>query len=131
MYCEPRQLARMCRTIDIVGYVTARASEETGIPEGIPVVTGTDDSGAEAVSSGVVSPGDVMVQLGSTCYMVYCSNQLIQEPRLSCGRYLVPGTYSVDGGTNTAGNLTQWLRDNMYQDMLETERKGGENAYSV
>lgn len=131
MYCEPRQLARMCRTIDIAGYVTARASEETGIPEGIPVVTGTDDSGAEAVSSGVVSPGDVMVQLGSTCYMVYCSNQLIQEPRLSCGRYLVPGTYSVDGGTNTAGNLIQWLRDNMYQDMLEIERKGGENAYSV
>lgn len=131
MYCEPWQLARICRTIDIAGHVTARASEETGIPEGVPVVTGTDDSGAEAVSSGVVSPGDVMIQLGSTCYMIYCSEQMIQEPRLACGRYLVPGTYSVDGGTNAAGNLTQWLRDNMYQDILEEEKKGGENAYSV
>ena len=48
--CRPDQLARPAKTTDIVGYITDKASIATGIPTGVPVVTGTDDSGAEAIS---------------------------------------------------------------------------------
>jgi len=47
----------------VVGSVTARAAELTGLPEGTPVCAGTVDAWAEAFSGGVRSPGDP----GSKC----------------------------------------------------------------
>ena len=97
---------------------------------GTPVVTGTDDSGAEAISTGVIKPGDLMVQLGSTTYIMYCAEKPIYDDRIWCEDYLVPETFCVDGGTNAAGALTKWVRDTYYQDLKEAENAGGENAYA-
>lgn len=129
--CRPGQLAYSLGTTEIAGYITPTASLQTGIPAGVPVVTGTDDSGAEAIGSGVVSPGDFMVQLGSTAFMLYCTDIPTRIPMLGNSGYLVPGTYSVDGGTNTAGNLTKWLRDTMYPDLTAAQKNGGPDAYEV
>lgn len=130
LYCRWDQLAEGRETQDVVGTVTAEAAAETGLSEGTPVVAGTDDSGAEAISTGVLSPGDTMVQLGSTCYIICCSDRMIPDERIWTEDYLVPGTYCLDGGTNTAGSLTKWVRDIYYPDYVEEERNGGENAYS-
>lgn len=72
-----------------------------------------------------------MIQLGSTAFMIYCTDKMVHIPMLSGSPYLVPGKYSVDGGTNTAGNLTKWIRDTMYPDLVQAEKAGGENAYKV
>lgn len=50
----PDQLAEVKEANDIAGYVTETASKETGLAVGTPVIVGTDDSGAEAISTGVV-----------------------------------------------------------------------------
>ena len=41
--CRPDQLAVVKEANDIAGYVTAQAAAETGLAEGTPVITGTDD----------------------------------------------------------------------------------------
>ena len=64
--CRPDQLAEIKEANDVVGYVTAQAAAETGLAEGTPVICGTDDSGAEAISTGVVAPGKMMIQFGSS-----------------------------------------------------------------
>ena len=43
-------------TTDIVGAVTAKAAKETGLAEGTPVICGTVDAAAEAISVGVLEP---------------------------------------------------------------------------
>jgi len=131
LYCRADQLAGGRETTDIVGTVTARAAAQTGLLEGTPVVTGTDDSGAEAISTGVLEPGDLMVQLGSTCYIIYCADKLITDDRIWSEDFLIPGTYCMDGGTNAAGALTKWIRDTMFTDLKEAELNGGENAYAA
>lgn len=131
LYCRGDQLAEGRETAETVGYVTEKAAEETGLLAGTPVVTGTDDSGAEAISTGVLKPGDLMVQIGSTCYIIYCSDKLIHDDRIWSEDFLIPGTFCVDGGTNAAGSLTKWIRDTMYVDVKEAEEKGGPDAYSV
>ncbi len=130
-YCRTDQLAAGRETAEIVGYVTTEAALETGLAEGTPVVTGTDDSGAEAISTGVLTPGDFMAQLGSSCYMMYCTDLLFYDDRLWTGDFLIPGTYCIEGGTNTAGALTKWVRDIFYQDLLEEEKRAGDSAFSV
>ena len=130
-YCRGDQLAEGRETVDVVGAVTKEAAEATGLAEGTLVITGTDDSGAESISAGVLQPGDLMVQLGSTCYLIYCSDRLPHDDRIWEGDSLIPGLYCIDGGTNAAGALTKWMRDTLYPDLLEAEKNGGANAFSV
>lgn len=131
LFCRPNQLAHCAGTTDIVGLVTAQAAYETGLAEGTPVITGTDDSGAEAISTGVFQPGDMMIQVGSTCYMIYCSDRLVLDDRIWHDEFIIPGTYSVSAGTNTAGTMTRWYRDTLFFDALARQEQGGQNAYEA
>lgn len=131
LYCRAEQLAEGRETAKTVGYVTKEAARETGLKEGTPVVTGTDDSGAEAISTGVLKPGNLMVQLGSTCYIIYCSDKELSDERIWFGDYLIPGTFCIDGGTNAAGALTKWIRDTMFAEVVKEQENGGENAFGV
>lgn len=92
---------------------------------------GTGDSGAEAISTGVFRPGDMMIQLGSTAYFIYLADHMIDDARLWPGTFIIPGTYGICAGTNTAGALTSWLRQELYRDAVEAEDHGGPDAYSV
>ncbi len=116
-FCHPDQLAELLPATAVAGTVTEAAAWDTGLIAGTPVLTGTGDSGAEAISSGVCQPGDMMIQLGSTGYMIYLSDHMIQEPRLWPGTFILPGTYGICAGTNMAGALTQWMREQWYRDV--------------
>lgn len=130
LFCRPEQLAEVRGATEIAGTVTKEASELSGLSVGTPVLVGTGDSGSEAVSTGVFQPGDLMVQLGSSCYFVYLSDHLVDEDRLWPGTFVIPDTYSVCAGTNTAGTLTRWFRDEIFSDLLKAEENGGPNAYA-
>lgn len=125
------KLARCCPSTAVVGGVTAQAARETGLAEGTPVITGTDDAAAEALSTGVLAPGDMMIMLGSSMYMICVVDQPCQDQRLWHSGYLRPGTSTVQGATNNNGTLTRWMRDNLCRDLMERESATGENAYGL
>ena len=54
LYCRPDQIAACAWSTDIVGTVTPEAAAQTGLATGTPVITGTGDSTAEAISVGLV-----------------------------------------------------------------------------
>lgn len=130
-FCRPDQLARVCDTTDVVGAITAQAAEETGLMEGTPVIAGADDSGAEAISTGILEKGDMMVQIGSSIYLIGLCDRIVKDTRIWSGGFIIPNTFSVQGGTNNAGTLTRWYRDNIFFDMLQQENAGGPNAYAA
>lgn len=96
---------------EIAGHVTRSASEQTGLPVGTPVIVGTTDAPAEAVSAGVTTPGRVMVMYGSTIFMIAALSEPVSTSVLWSAPYVFPGTYVLAGGTATAGTLTHWFRD--------------------
>lgn len=130
LYCRPDQLAEARPVHAIAGHVTSQAAAETGLVPGTPVITGTGDSAAEAVSTGVLAPGDLMLQFGSTLFLYYCSEFPVHDDRVRGNNFLIPGTFSVAGGTNTCGTLTRWYRDVLFPDLLAEEMQGGENAFA-
>lgn len=131
IFCRPDQLSACRGTIEVVGQVTAKAASETGLAEGTLVLTGTDDAGAEAISAGVFQPGDMMVMIGSSCYMIYCSDHMVMDERIWHDFFIIPGTYSVSAGTNTAGTLTRWYRDQLFFDAVEKQESTKRNAYET
>lgn len=129
--CRPDQLAEIKEATDVVGYVTDKAAQETGLCIGTPVLTGTDDSGAEAISTGVVSPGKMMIQFGSSIYMILGTKDLVDDDRLWREEFIVPGLCDISAGTNTAGSLTKWYRDQLFPDAISAESTSAQNAYQA
>ncbi|MEJ5945189.1 FGGY family carbohydrate kinase [Pseudokineococcus basanitobsidens] len=103
-------LPRLVRPDEVVGVVTSAAAEVTGLPAGLPVVAGAVDAWAEAHGAGVRRPGDLMLMYGSTSFLVQVLPELRRRPPLwtTCG--LDAGSYTLSGGTATAGSLTAWLQ---------------------
>ena len=131
LFCRPDQLCEPRVVTDLAGHVTAEAAKETGLLPGTPVIVGSGDSTSEAVSVGIVQPGEVMFQFGSSLFFYYCADHAVTDPRVHGGNYTVPGTYSVSGGTNAAGTLTRWVRDTFFFDLVEQEKAGGPNAFAA
>jgi xylulokinase len=94
-----------------VGTVTSAASALTGIPTGTPVSAGTVDAWAEAVSVGVLAPGELMLMYGTTMFLVAMVDGPRADDRLWCTTGCFPGSWSLAGGMATSGALTAWLRD--------------------
>ena len=55
--------------------MTRSAAEETGLAEGTPVIAGTIDAAAEALSVGVLDAGDMMLMYGSTIFIIMLTGE--------------------------------------------------------
>ncbi len=116
LICTSDQLAEIKESTDIAGYISREASNQTGLAQGTAVIVGTDDSGAEAISCGVVSAGKMFLQFGSSIYMILCTEKLVDDPRLWREDFIIPNLCDISAGTNTAGSLINWYKDNIYKD---------------
>ncbi len=128
---EPAMLPDLHWSTDVVGTVSAKAADETGLAIGTPVTAGTVDAAAEALSVGVVEPGDLMVMYGTTMFFVLVTDRPIPDPRVWATGYVLPGTYDIAGGMATTGALTRWFRDEFGAAERMAEADGGPNAYAA
>ncbi len=126
---EPAKLPPLRWPTEIVGTVTTAAAAETGLAAGTPVTTGTIDAAAEAISVGVVAPGDMMVMYGTTMFFIHVTGDPVPDPRMWATAFVLPGLYAIDGGMSTTGALTRWFRDTLGRTELAAEAAGGPNAY--
>lgn len=102
---------RLAWSSEVVGAVTAEASEQTGLAEGTPVCAGTVDAWAEAFSGGVRQPGDLMVMYGSTMFFVQQLAAPAPHPQLWNTRGVDPSSICLAAGMSTSGSLTSWVQD--------------------
>ena len=128
--CEIGRLPDLGWCPDIAGKITKKASLETGLAEGTPVIIGAVDAVSEAVSVGVTQPGQVMMMYGSTIIIILVLDKPVTDTQLWCNPYILPGTYCSIAGMATSGSLTRWFRDQAGKDLIAAESAGGANAYS-
>ena len=114
----------------VVGAVSGEAARLTGLAEGTPVVVGTDDAAAEALSVGVTAPGQMMLMYGSTVFFINILDRTLTDERLWAAPFLFRGTACLMAGMATSGSLTRWFRDQLARDLVAAEEAGLESAYS-
>jgi xylulokinase len=118
---SPELLPRMGWSDELAGEVSAQGAAETGLKEGTPVAVGAVDALSEAVSVGVVQPGDLMIMYGSTTFFIL----VLDEPVPDRTTWTVAGAfepqYALAAGMATTGSLTRWFRDELAQDLPEEE----------
>lgn len=104
-------LPRLAWSNEVAGRVHAEGAAATGIPEGTPVVAGTIDAWAEALSAGVRDPGDTMLMYGTTMFIVEIAPAFRPEASLWTTQGVFEGTCTYAAGLSASGGLTVWLRD--------------------
>jgi len=123
------KLPRLLDADEIAGTVSAAAAAETGLIAGTPVTAGTIDAAAEAISVGVVDPGDMMVMYGSTLFLINLVERPLPDRRMWTAAYCLPDRHAVTGSITSSGLLTAWFRDQLGGVELAREQAGGANPY--
>ncbi len=116
---------------DAAGTVTASAAAATGLPEGIPVITGTIDAWSEALSVGAQGAGDLMLMYGTTMFLIHTVPEPLSSPALWGTVGALPGTRNLAAGMATSGAITSWLRElfgSGYGELLELAARSGVGA---
>jgi xylulokinase len=104
-------------TTDIAGHVHRRAAGETGLAEGTPVIAGTIDAAAEAMSVGVSQPGEMMLMYGSTIFIILITGDRVNDARLWYAPWLFKGQHAAMSGLATSGTLTHWFRKHFAREL--------------
>ncbi len=129
--CPLSWLPETAWATEMAGVVTAKASEETGIPAGTPVAVGTADAASEAVSAGALEAGDLMIMYGTTMFLIQAVAGYRRHRDLWASVYLQPGQAALAAGMSTSGALIRWFRDQFGQPEQEAEARGEGNAYQL
>jgi xylulokinase len=111
------RLPEIAWTTQIAGAVTRRAAEETGLVFGTPVIVGTIDAAAEAISVGVLDAGEMMLMYGSTIFTIRVGSERIRDPRLWHAPWLFADQHASMAGLATSGTLTHWFADQLGRDL--------------
>jgi xylulokinase len=134
---EPRGVDAVCRrdqlpeatwTTQIAGTITREAAGLTGLAEGTPVIVGTADAAAEAVSAGVTQVGDTMLMYGSSLFIITLTPSLSRGGAFWPAPFLFPGSSALAAGMATTGSITEWFKRNFLADVQLT---GAEHAFEA
>jgi len=114
---RPDQLPSLLWTTDIAGVVSPAAAAETGLAPGTPVIAGTIDAAAEALSTGVRRHGDMMLMYGSTIFTIMVTAERVRDPRLWYAPWLFAGEHASMAGLATSGTLSHWFRHQLAREL--------------
>jgi xylulokinase len=106
---------------EVAGTVTRSAADATGVAVGTPVAVGAVDALSEAISVGVVRPGDLMVMYGSTTFFILVQAAPTPDERMWTVAGAFPDQFNLAAGMSTTGSLTRW-----FQDQLAREQPAGD-----
>ncbi|HMD76279.1 MAG TPA: xylulokinase, partial [Terracidiphilus sp.] len=110
---DERCLPEVFESPEIVGKITARAAQATGLAEGTPVVAGAGDQAGGAIGMGIVKAGCVSATIGTSGVVFAATDKPFLDPRgrLHTFCHAIPNRWHVMGVTQAAGLSLRWFRD--------------------
>ncbi|MEA4933439.1 MAG: FGGY family carbohydrate kinase, partial [Lawsonibacter sp.] len=126
---DREKLPEVVPTGTILGRVTPQASSQSGLSTSTLVVQGLGDGRAPSIGSGIHSPGEGCINLGSSSWLSQVTNQRNMDIHHSITKavYPQPGLY-VNGGSILSGCLcATWYVNAFFPDDLHFHNGGLES----
>lgn len=115
----------------VIGKVSSKASQVTGLPAGIPVAMGGADTACSAFGSGITESGQVFETTGTSDVISVCSDQPRFDIRLMNRCHVVPDRWLLMGAMVAPGAAYQWFREQFCRYEKEMGEKLGISAYEL
>ena len=94
-----------------IGHLSGEAARQTGLPEGLPLVSGGGDQQCAGLGAGAVEPGLVEITIGTAAAPLCAVERPLRDPlrRVPCCVHAVPELWELEGLQSSAGACLEWL----------------------
>src|SRR5690606_33955621 len=75
---------------EVIGALTSDAAAELGLPAGIPVVAGGEDTSSAGLAVGASAPGDAFLSLGTASTLYMATSDALVDGRLLAFPHVLP-----------------------------------------
>ncbi|MDR7518753.1 MAG: FGGY family carbohydrate kinase [Armatimonadota bacterium] len=110
----PEALAPVQRPHEVVGEVTRPAADETGLHASTPVIAGSADHVAAALTAGLTTEGEAVLKLGGAGDFLYAITGFRPLRELFIDYHDLPGLFIINGCMATSGSVVKWFRDGFW-----------------
>jgi xylulokinase len=107
----------------ILGTVTPSASQECGIPAGIPVVAGIGDGQMGGLGVNITRPGDAYLALGTSVVSGAYSENYVTHPSFRTMYGGISNTYLLETALMGGGYTLNWFQDNFSHSGIDYEQE--------
>ena len=119
------QLPRLCSPGKIIGHLTPGAALMTGLPEGLPVISGLGDGQAASLGTGIIEPGHASLSLGTSVISGTYAPTYQTAPTYRTMTGGLPDSFILEtvilGGAHTLKWLTAEFLNGVSPELLERE----------
>ena len=121
MKVDDSKLPLIKRPTDIIGMLSSKAAEDTGLPEGIPIAAGCGDISAGFTGAGIISQGQMIDISGTGCMLGAAINDFsydLKNRTLYCIKSPVKDIYYLLSIVPT-GKTHKWFVDEFFPEKKE------------
>jgi ribulokinase len=125
---------RIVKLGEVVGGISAKVAELTGLTEGIPVAGGGADAYMGVVGVNALKPGKLALITGSSQLHIGLTDAELHAPGIfgTFPSAIVPGMEVVEAGQISTGCIIKWFTTNFLNRKIEDEaQQRGVSVYQV
>jgi sugar (pentulose or hexulose) kinase len=111
----------------VLGHVTAKASAETGLPEGLPVVVGGGDKQSELLGAGAIDQSIGVISYGTATCMEIITRKYITDKNLRFVTWpaAIPHAWDIELMIPRGFWMVTWFKEEFgHREALEAEKRG-------
>jgi sugar (pentulose or hexulose) kinase len=113
---EPEMLTDLIAPADTMGQITKKAAEETGIPEGLPLIAAAADKACEVLGAGCLEPHIGCLSYGTTATINTTHYKYIEAiPLIPPYPSAVPDAYSLEIQIYRGYWMVSWFKEQFAQ----------------
>jgi len=109
---EEEKLPELVEPTSILGHVTDMASEETGIPRGLPVIAAANDKACDVIGTGCLTPDCACISFGTTATINTQNPKYVAlRPFLPPYASAIPGQYYSEVTVVRGLWMVSWFKE--------------------
>lgn len=111
----PATLPPLRRATEQAGVVGPAAARASGLPAGLPVMVGSNDTTVELLGAGAIGPGRAALKLATSGVLYLTVDRPLRLAPISCYPHLVDGLYYLASGTNACAAAHRWALELLHR----------------
>jgi sugar (pentulose or hexulose) kinase len=112
---KPEHYLDLCDPGRVIGRITKTASQETGLPERLPVVAGAGDGICAALGTRTIAPDRAFFIIGTWTALGGYSTRYVVDRSFRTLVSVIPGSYHLEANV-AGGYIVRWFLDNYSKD---------------
>jgi sugar (pentulose or hexulose) kinase len=124
---EKGQCVELYPPDEVLGHITSQASQETGLPEGLPVVVGAGDKQSELLGAGAIDPNIGVISYGTATNMEVITRKFIAARNMDFYTWpaAIPGIWDIEMMIPRGFWMVSWFKQEFgNREMAEAVKRG-------